>query len=172
MTDCNIYSDGSRLSSYRSGAAISVWRKVERYSRLSEIPLPNHDKISFYLEDATVFSCEVFGAWAAANWLLINSEKYGIRSATINIDSQACIKALGSYKIRSKMVYKAVQTLNLAANKLELLKIRWVKAHLDDSELHRGNAFADKSAKDGASMLDVDSLVLPEELALLYPFHT
>ena len=62
------------------------------------------------------------------------------------------------------MVYKAVQTSNLAAQKLDLLRIRWVKAHLDDSELHRGNAFADSSAKIGASMQDVESLVLPEEI--------
>ena len=109
-SDCNIYTDGSVLGPYRSGAAVSVWHKRERYGKPYEIPLPNHDKQKFYLEDATIFQCEVTGVTEAANWLLTYADKFQIKTAVINVDSQACIKAIGSYKINSKLVLKAVQT--------------------------------------------------------------
>ena len=164
--DCNIYTDGSRLGEYRSGAAMSVWKKHTEWTREVERPIPNHDKTNFYLEDSSIFHCEVFGVKEAAKWLVERSEEFGIKSATINVDSQACIKALDSYKTKSKLVYHTIQLLNEASNCLDKLTIRWIKAHLDDSELHRGNAFADAAAKLGAVATDYESLVHPDDIPL------
>ena len=164
--DCNIYTDGSRLGEYRSGAAFSVWKKHTDWTHQVERPLPNHDKVNFYLEDSSIFHCEVFGVQEAAKWLIEMADQFKIKSATINVDSQACIKALESFRTKSKHVHHTVQLLNEASNCLDNLTIRWIKAHLDDSELHRGNAFADAAAKLGAIAADFESLVHPDDIPL------
>ena len=165
-TDCNIYTDGSRLGQYRAGAAISVWKKHEAYTRFIERPIPNHDKEAFYLEDSSIFQCEVFAAGRAASWLTEHASSFGIKTACINIDSQAAIKTLMAPRINQKLVYHVTQLLNEAADNLESLSIRWVKAHVDGSEQHRGNAFADSAAKLGAIAADSESLVHPSDLPL------
>ena len=179
--DCNIYTDGSRLGAYRSGAAFSVWKRHNQYGHPIERPIPNHDRTSFYLEDATIFQCEVFAVGRAASWLTEHATDFEIKTACINVDSQAAIKALLSPKINQKLVYHVVQLLNEAASQLDKLTIRWVKAHVDDSALHRGNAFADAAAKQGAAAVDIECLVHPDDLPLrslgslkteLYPFFT
>ena len=162
-TDCNIYTDGSRLGPFRSGAAISVWKThVENETRV-ERPIPGHDKTSFYLEDSTIFQCETFGVLQAANWLATEGHSHNIKKAIINVDSQACIKALGAPVMTSKLLYHTVQTLNEAAKHYDIT-IRWIKAHLDDSIQHRGNAFADASAKQGAIAANFESLVHPDDI--------
>ena len=102
----------------------------------------------------------------AANWLAQHAQDMGIKSAVINIDSQACIKAVDHHKIKSKMALKTVTALNRAGSVLDRLTIRWVKAHLDDSQLHRGNHFADETAKLGAMAIDEEFLVHPDEVPL------
>ena len=62
------------------------------------------------------------------------------------------------------MVWKTIQTLNSAARQVSSLKIRWVKAHLDNSILHRGNYFADASAKIGAQGQDKESHIFEDDL--------
>ena len=119
-----------------------------------------------YLEDSTIMECEVSAAFLAGNWLSENAEEFGIRSAVINIDSQACIKALDHHKVKSKLVQRTVDSLNQAAKTMNSLTIRWVKAHLDDSVLHRGNFFADATAKEAAQAVDEEHLVHPDEIPL------
>ena len=70
-------------------------------------------------------------------------EEYKPRLKKPSREDQAAIKALLSPKINQKLVFHVVQLLNEAANQLDKLTIRWVKAHVDDSALHRGNAFAE-----------------------------
>ena len=48
---------------------------------------------------------------------------------------------------------------------MDNLTIRWVKAHLGDSILHRGNFFADQTAKEAAQGIDIES-VDPLEIPL------
>ena len=43
-SDCNIYTDGSRLGPNQSGAAVSVWKKVNHFGHDLERPLPGHGK--------------------------------------------------------------------------------------------------------------------------------
>ena len=150
-TDCNLYSDGSRFGNYRCGAGLSVWKVHNLYGQKVERPIEGHDRYSFYLEDQTIFACENFGVLSAANWLVDYHKIYGLKSAIINVDSLACLKGLASIKLKSKIVHKTVQALNNAAKFLPGgLTLRWVKAHVDGSDQHRGNAFADASAKEGA----------------------
>ena len=163
-TDCNIYSDGSRFGSYRCGAGLSVWKTHIEYGRKIERAIPRHDCLSFYLEDNTIFSCENFGVLMAANWLIEHHSDFSIKSAIINVDSLACLKGLASNRIKLKIVYKTVQALNAAAKLLPGgLTLRWVKAHVDNSDQHRGNAFADSAAKAGA---EGDGLLDPEDIPL------
>ena len=84
--------------------------------------------------------------------------------AVINVDSLSSIKAIDNHKVKSKLVWKAIQALNNASKKVDSLQIRWVKAHLDDSILHRGNYFADASAKVGAQGHDKESHIFDGDL--------
>ena len=68
--------------------------------------------------------------------------------------------------MKSKLLYHTVQTLNEVAKTFDIT-IRWIKAHLDDSVQHRGNAFADASAKLGAIAADTESLVHPDDIPLM-----
>merc|ERR1712110_205508 len=174
-SDCNIYTDGSYLGEHRSGAGVSVWKKIDHYGHALEIPFTteeqDHSMRSFYLEDCGIFLAETYGANDAGNWLLEYAQESNFKNAVVNIDSTSEIKAIGSHKINSKTVYKAVQTLNNAARIVDNLTIRWVKAHQDDSILHRGNYFADQLAKDGAQaktqkVTGLASLVHPDEVPL------
>merc|ERR1712110_1110947 len=169
-SDCNIYTDGSYLGEHRSGAGVSVWKTIDYNGHAMEIPFSSqgqdHSKRSFYLEDCGIFLEENFGANDAGNWLTEFADDSGIRRAVVNIDSTSDIQALGNHKIKSKTVFKAVQTLNNAARIVDNLTIRWVKAHQDDSILHRGNYFADKLAKDGAEANTLRTLVHPNDIPL------
>ena len=150
-TDCNLYTDGSRFGPYRCGAGLSVWKIHNDNGKKTERTIVGQDKISYYLEDASIFQCETFGVQQSANWLIYNHKEHNIHSATINVDSQACIKALKANKIKLHSVFTAVQALNQAARALPGgLKIRWVKAHVDHSDNHRGNVAADVAARAGA----------------------
>ena len=87
----------------------------------SERPIPGHDRTSNHLEDNTIFICENHGCGMGANFLRDNHRKFGIRSAVINIDSQACLRGLASSKITSKTVLKTVETLNDTARLLNFM---------------------------------------------------
>ena len=160
--DCNIYSDGSRFGPFKCGAGISVWKIYNENCEKSERVIPNHERISFYLEEATIFQCENYGVMQAANWLAENHQEYKINSAIINVDSQACIYGLASSRISSKTVQKTISALNESAKVLKNgLTIRWVKAHVDQSDNHRGNVFADGAARLGA---EGEGLQHPDDL--------
>ena len=164
--DVNIYTDGSRFGPYRCGAGMSVWKAHDQNNVRTERPLPGHDRTAVHLEDNTIMLCEVFGAGMGANFLRDNHEEFAIKSATINIDSQACLKALASNQIKSKTVLASVLRLNEAAKFLPgEVTLRWVKAHLDGTEF-RGNNFADAAARSGAIAEDVEALLEPQDIPL------
>ena len=163
-SNCNIYTDGSRLGAQQSGAAVSVWKKASHFGHDLERLLPGHDKISFHLKDSSIFHCEIFGITEAATWINDWANHFQIKTVVINVDSLSSIKAIDNHKVKSKLVWKAIQALNNASKKVDSLQIRWVKAHLDDSILHRGNYFADASAKEGAQGLDKESYIFDGDL--------
>ena len=102
------------------------------------------------------------GIMQAANWLAQNHQEYNINPAIINVDSQACIYGLASSRISSKTVQKTISALNESAKVLKNgLTIRWVKAHVDQSDNHRGNVFADGAARLGA---EGEGLQHPDDL--------
>ena len=125
-------------------------KKANHFGHDIERLLPGHDKISFHLRDSSIFHCEIFGITEAAIWINDWASHYKIKHAVINVDSLSSIRAFDHHKVTFKAVWKGIQTLNNAAKQVSSLRIRWVKAHLDDSILHRGNFFADASAKVGA----------------------
>ena len=91
-------------------------------------------------------------------------------SATINVDSLACILALKTPKITSQLVLSTVSKLNEAAKSLSNgLTIRWCQSHQDHSEAHRGNAHADELARSGAELRYYNQLVPEDELPLRPP---
>ena len=126
-TDCNIYTDGSRLGPNQSGAAVSVWTKAINNGRAIERPLSGHDKISYHLKDSSIFHCEVFGITEAAIWINDWASHFEINNVVINVDSQSSIRAVNHHKVTSKTVWKAIQTLNAASKQVNSLRIRWVK---------------------------------------------
>ena len=62
-------------------------------------------------------------------------------------DSQAAIMALASHEIKSLTVMKTIDELNTLVNKVNKVRITWVKAHVGIE----GNEEADQQAKEGAN---------------------
>ena len=143
---------------------MSVWQAHDDLNIRTERPLTGHDMVSAYLENNDIATCESVGAGMGGIFLRDNHEKYGITSATINIDSQACLKALAASQINSQTVLNTVLRLNEAARFLPGgLSLRWVKAHLDGAQF-RGNNSADEAAKIGAKALNDEALLDPREV--------
>ncbi len=94
---------------------MSVYQPHDELNIRTERPLTGHDMVSAYLENNDIATCESVGAGMGGIFLRDNHEKYGITSATINIDSQACLKALASSQINSQTVLNTVLRLNEAA---------------------------------------------------------
>ena len=62
-------------------------------------------------------------------------------------DSQAALKALGSAKVNSRLVWDCVRALNTLGER-STVRLAWVPGH----EGHKGNEKADERAKQGSSM--------------------
>ena len=106
-------------------------------------------KNKWHLNKSTVFQCEVYAIKKAAEWLHTNYRIKNLKEAVINCDSLAAIKALQSNVTTSTLVKETVDELNTTAQYINLT-IRWVKAHVEGSVAHKGNAMADELAKKGA----------------------
>ena len=101
----------------------------------------------------TVFQAEVFGILMAADKMKDISGK----DISFFIDSQATIRAVGSYNIRSKLVKSCREFLKKLASQNKL-RLCWVPGH----EGHEGNERADELAREGSeSQLDVQQEVFP-----------
>ena len=102
-------------------------------------------------EKTTVFQSEIFAQKMAAT-LIINGSTgpnkwVGEEPIIINTDNQATLGALRNVWIKSKLVKETIDLLDKAAQCCPLLTIRWVKAHVEGSVAHKGNAKADDLAK-------------------------
>jgi ribonuclease HI len=128
-----IYTDGSRINS-RTGGGIVVYERgfcVEERSYSL-----NHN--------ATVFQAEVYSIMKAAQY--IEEMECTGRHYVIYVDSQAALYALASNNITSNMVKRAIESLN-SAGEDNIIKLKWVKAHIG----YIGNEAADTAAKRGAN---------------------
>ena len=141
------YTDGSRMND-SSGYGLGITR--------SDTLVANENG---QLDSRnTVFQAEVYAIHKAC----VKLREIGTRDVTIFSDSQSALSAIGSVKIRSKVVSNCITELNSLGNTSDV-KLMWVKAHCD----HSGNEFADSEAKLGTTNVDNQvKLALPKSHAI------
>lgn len=137
------YTDGSRQGELSGCSA------VVRGSQ--ELSSEQHLALGAY---ATVFQAEVAGIHLAATFLL--EERVSGESITIFSDSQACIKALASSKVRSHVIGHCAEILNALGTENQVC-IEWIPGH---SGL-LGNERADALAKVASSQPVLEEPILP-----------
>lgn len=105
-----------------------------------------HTKRAFKLpDDSSIFQCEIFAIDKACDY--INQLELEGKSIAICVDSQAALKALTSYSIKSKVVLDCFSKLNEISSH-NLTKLIWVPGHSDVE----GNEIADTLAKQGSEL--------------------
>lgn len=124
------YTDSSKTT---TGTGAGVYGKTHRCNM--RIPLGQH---------ATVFQAEIHAINMCVNENLRRG--YSGMNITILTDSQASIKALTAYEVRSKLVWNCLQNLNTLANHNKV-KLVWVPGHKGID----GNERADSLARQGSS---------------------
>lgn len=134
ISDINVYTDGSKMD---TGTGCGIF--CEKLEISESIRLKN---------ECTVFQAEVFAVAEAAR--LISMRALSKSDITIFIDSQAAIKAIESRNIRSEVVSRCRQELQVL-NEQHLLKLCWVPGHNNIL----GNEKADELARNGSNT-DID----------------
>lgn len=103
-------------------------------------------------DDCTVFQAEVFGILKAAESMKDVSGK----DISIYIDSQAAIRAVGSFNIKSRIVKSCREFLKKLASQNNV-RLCWIPSH----QGYEGNEMADELAKRGTELETVtDNTVL------------
>ena len=88
-----------------------------------------------------------------------------IKFLKIFTDSQAALLAIDKVVISSTMVRDAVCTLEELTNKIQNIKLLWIKAHIG----HEGNEIADRQAKLGAERTQITCITpRPWGLSLIH----
>ena len=133
-----IYCDGSRDEQLGlAGAGVTAYQEG----------IPKFEG-SFGLGDRTVFQSEVYAIRKGALWLLDPTKRHLLKDRVVRFytDSQAAIKAIGGFEIKSSLVWSTITLLNEAVkwSGAKSINIRWVKAHVG----HEGNERADLLAKE------------------------
>ena len=142
------YTDGSKIKSDRSentGTGYAIFLPTETL----QLPLKCEGKSMH--PGNSVFQAEITGIdWASqeVQSLLQEGNPDIPKTLTIFSDSQSSIQALDNPVTTSITVKRCKETLNNLASKMDI-NIRWIKAHVG----HHGNEWADKMAKEGASMI-------------------
>jgi ribonuclease HI len=93
---------------------------------------------------ATVFQAEIFAILLCLQENIRRNFKR--RTILIYCDSQAALKALNSFEVKSKLVWECLQLLNTLSTCNKVI-LSWIPAHVG----HEGNEEADTLAKRGAS---------------------
>ena len=145
-TNCklSIFSDGSLIKKPAESAAsgLYIWQGFDRKGyRLGE--------------NVTVWQSELYGVKKAAQYLIKNQGEIKDEICVIYLDSQAAIKALGTYKTRSKLVIRTIHLLNAAAKLCKQLIISWVKGHQEGKPEFIGNLNSDFIANSTAKNLEI-----------------
>ena len=142
-TQCNIYTDGSRINE-QTGCGYSVFTGSNE-TKSDHFRLPDY---------ATVFQAEIVAVRQACLSLLRDNSSIP-RFIKIFIDSQSAILAAGGPDTSSVTVQQTIDSLNQLASKAISVTLVWIPAHRG----HRGNERADELAKMGASTTDADKLL-------------
>ena len=142
--ELNIYTDGSKMSENRVGAAY-VFYEVHKKVQEEKFRLPAH---------STVFQAEIKAILEAAA-ALNDTPKY--KFVRFFVDSQAAIKALQAREITSKLVLNTVNELNKAGINRNIM-LNWTKAHTGTT----GNEMADSLAKQGGKLELIEDVAIPK----------
>lgn len=142
-SEVNVFTDGSKQAG-RTGAGYCIFSKG-KLLQTGSYRLP---------DSATVFQAEVFAIdRAVRNLYFLPRARY----VKIHVDSQAALLALKASHVTSRVVYDAIQTLRDVALSLDRLALVWTKAHVGTP----GNEEADRQAKAGCLISDIETLSLP-----------
>lgn len=137
LNEIGIFTDGSKTN---SGVGVGVFSTQST-------------ELSYKLgDDCTVFQAEVFGILKAAESMKDVSGK----DISIYIDSQAAIRAVGSFNIKSRIVKSCREFLKKLASQNNV-RLCWIPSH----QGYEGNEMADELAKRGTELETVtDNIVL------------
>lgn len=129
--EIEVYTDGSKKENGTGSGIFSETLGIQHSARLNN--------------SCSIFQAELFAVCEAAR--LISMRPIFSSNITIYIDSQAAIKALGNRNIRSGVVSRCRQELQVLTEQ-HSLKLCWVPGHNNIS----GNEKADELARRGADM--------------------
>ena len=90
-------------------------------------------------EEITVYQAEVL-AIKVATQKMLSIMTPELKFVKIFSDSQAALRSLANWKIKSKLVYDTMETLNALANSCLRVELVWIKAHHN----YDGNERADE----------------------------
>ena len=127
----SIYTDGSKTEDHVETGYVIYKQGVEIHTNSTMLPNKN-----------TVYQAEVLAINLAVEKLLKVKEEKD-RFVKKFSDSQAALKALNSWKIKSKFVFNTIASLNKLGEKVDRLELNWAKAHNN----YTGNERADKMAR-------------------------
>ena len=98
-------------------------------------------------DTTTVFQAEATAINKAADYLINLSNHRKFRHVKMLSDSQAALTALSNSQIKSQTVKNASIALNSLKLRCEIVRLAWIKAHVET----QGNEEADQAAKEGAN---------------------
>ena len=128
----HIFTDGSKRNQL-TGAGFAVYREGKEI----------HSEYFSLGEEPTVFQCELFAIYRAAQWA---HQVFTIpEHITFHTDSQAGIKSLNKNDIVSRLVLETLQALNTLGTQHQV-HIKWVPGHTGIT----GNERADELARKGS----------------------
>ena len=125
-----IYTDGSKMDSGVGAGVFSVLGIADSYK------LP---------DSSSVFQAEIVAIWKACEFLL--NLTIPPNRVAIATDSQAAIKALKSFSVKSWVVKSCLESIQNVASRKKVTLI-WVPGHSN----HEGNEKADELARLGTSL--------------------
>ena len=141
--ELNCFTDGSKTQTGTGAAYVIKGKSVkEKYSEF--LGLSNNN---------SVFQAEVYAIGKASERIL--NENIVGRDITFHVDSQAALRAVNKYQVKSKLTRYTKNLLNRVAINNNV-KLSWIPAH----EKHFGNEIADKLAKRGTRLPDKIELPL------------
>ena len=130
-TQVNIYTDGSKTEEHVGSGYVIYYKEEELTSESIRLE-----------EEITVYQAEVLAIKLAAQKMIsikTPEQKY----IKIFSDSQAALRSLANWKVKSKLVYDTMETLNTLAKSCLRVELVWIKAHHN----YAGNERADELAR-------------------------
>ena len=138
LSQVNAYTDGSKIKEQTGAGMVAYKGRGEILREWYRLP-----------DGCTVFQAEVAAVASMAD-ALSEVQDGSVKYVKIFIDSQAAISAIGNPLVKSKIVERAVDSLNRLAETAISVTLVWIPAHKG----HDGNEVADELAKKGAAESD------------------